>query len=80
MVIFPLTFISSAFVPTDTMPAVLEAFAENQPITHVIDTMRALLAGTPLDNSGWLAIIWSIGLIVVSLPIAAYLFRRHTTR
>lgn len=80
MVIFPLTFISSAFVPTDTMPAVLEAFAENQPITHVIDTMRALLVGTPLDNSGWLAIIWSIGLIVVSLPIAAYLFRRHTTR
>lgn len=80
MVIFPLTFISSAFVPTDTMPAVLEAFAENQPITHVIDTMRALLVGTPLDNSGWLAIIWSIGLVVVSLPIAAYLFRRHTTR
>jgi len=80
VVIFPLTFISSAFVPTETMPAALRAFAENQPITHVIDTMRAWLVGTPLDNSGWLALIWCVGIIVVSMPIAAALFRRHTSR
>jgi ABC-2 type transport system permease protein len=77
VVIFPLTFISSAFVPTHTMPAALRAFAENQPLTHVIDTMRALLVGTPLDNSGWLAFVWCAGIIAVSMPIAAHLFRRQ---
>ena len=78
VVIFPLTFISSAFVPTETMPAALRAFAENQPLTHVIDTMRAWLVGTPLDNSGWLAFVWCIGIIVVSIPIATYLFQRRS--
>jgi ABC-2 type transport system permease protein len=80
VVIFPLTFISSAFVPTQTMPSALRAFAENQPVTHVIDTMRHWLVGTPLDNSGCLAVIWSVALIVVSVPLAAVLFRRHTNR
>lgn len=79
VLIFPLTFISSAFVPTHTMPAALRAFAENQPITHVIDTVRALLVGTPLDNSGWLAVIWCVGIIVVSVPITAWLFRRRSS-
>ena len=79
VVIFPLTFISSAFVPTDTMPAGLRAFAENQPVTHVIDTMRSLLVGTPLDNSGWLAVVWSVGIIVVSVPITTWLFRRRSS-
>ena len=76
VIIMPLTFISSAFVPTDTMPAALRAFAENQPLTHVIDTMRHLLVGTPLGNSGWMAVIWSVAIIVVCMPIAAYMFRR----
>lgn len=80
VLIFPLTFVSSAFVPTHTMPSVLRAFAENQPITHVIDTMRAWLVGTPLDNSGWLALIWCVGIIVVSIPIATRMFRRQTPR
>jgi ABC-2 type transport system permease protein len=80
VVIFPLTFISSAFVPTETMPTVLRAFAENQPITHVIDAMRSWLVGTPMGDSGWLALVWSIGIIVVSVPIAAALFRRRTPR
>ena len=80
VLIFPLTFISSAFVPTQTMPPALRAFAENQPVTHVIDTMRSLLVGTPLDNSGWLAVIWCIGIIAVSIPIATWMFRRHTPR
>lgn len=76
VVIFPLTFISSAFVPTSTMPAALRAFAENQPLTHVIDAMRAWLVGTPMGNSAWLATIWCIALIAVSAPIAIWMFRR----
>ena len=80
VVIFPLTFISSAFVPTHTMPSALRAFAENQPLTHVIDTMRAYLVGTPLDNSGWLAVIWCVVLIAISMPITSYLFKRRSSK
>lgn len=80
VIIFPLTFISSAFVPTSTMPPVLRAFAENQPLTHVIDTMRAWLVGTPLDNSGWLSVVWCLGLITVSIPITGYLFNRRSSK
>lgn len=76
--IFPLTFISSAFVPTDTMPPVLKAFAENQPLTHVINAIRAWLVGTPIGNEGWLAAIWCTGIIVVSIPLAIWLFQRRT--
>ena len=79
IVIFPLTFISSAFVPTKTMPDALRLFADNQPLTHVIDTMRALLVGTPLDSSGWLSVVWCIGIIAVSMPIAVWMFRRKTS-
>lgn len=80
VIIFPLTFISSAFVPTSTMPPILRAFAENQPLTHVIDTMRAWLVGTPLDSSGWLSVVWCVGLIVVSVPITGYLFNRRSSK
>lgn len=80
VLIFPLTFISSAFVPTSTMPAALRAFAENQPITHVIDAMRSLLVGTPMDNSGWLSVIWLTAIIVVSIPITSWLFKRRSSR
>lgn len=51
VLIFPLTFVSSAFVPTETMPKVIRAFAENQPVTHVINAIRAWLVGTPLGDS-----------------------------
>lgn len=77
VLIFPMTFISSAFVPTDTMPAALRAFAENQPVTHVINAMRSLLVGTPMENSGWLAVIWCVGIIAVCAPLAVWLFRRR---
>lgn len=80
VVIFPLTFISSAFVPTDTMPAGLEAFAENQPVSLVINAMRSWLVGTPMGNADWMAALWCIGIIAVCLPVATYLFRRRTTR
>lgn len=80
VLIFPLTFISSAFVPTSTMPAVLRAFAENQPLTHVINAMRSWLVGTPIGNSAWMAVIWCIAIIVICMPIAAALFRRRLPR
>jgi ABC-2 type transport system permease protein len=78
VVIFPLTFISSAFVPTSTMPHGLRVFAENQPLTHVINAMRALLVGTPLGNSAWLAVIWCASIIVISLPLATWMFKRRS--
>ena len=80
IVIFPLTFVSGAFVPTDTMPAELRAFAENQPLTQVIQAMRAWLVGTPIGNSDWLAFAWCVGIIVVAIPIATWLFRRQSLR
>lgn len=77
VVIFPLTFASSAFVPTDTMPTALRIFAENQPLTQVINAMRAWLVGTPLGDSGVLAFAWCIGIIVFSAPFATWLFQRQ---
>jgi ABC-2 type transport system permease protein len=77
VVIFPLTFISSAFVLPEKMPAVLRAFAQNQPLTHVINTVRALLVGTPINNSGWLAVVWCTGIIVVAAPLAILMFRKR---
>jgi ABC-2 type transport system permease protein len=78
IVIFPLTFISSAFVRPEKLPPVLEAFAANQPLTHVIDTMRHWLVGEPLDDSGWFALIWCVGIIIVSVPLTTWLFKRRT--
>ncbi len=80
VVIFPLTFISSAFVPTSTMPAGLRAFAENQPLTHVINALRSWLVGTPMGDNAWLAVIWCIAIIVVSVPLTTWLFKRRASR
>lgn len=80
IVIFPLTFISSAFVPTDTMPPALQAFAENQPLTQVIDAIRAWLVGTPVGDSAIKAVIWCVGIIIVSVPTTIWLFKRRTSR
>ncbi len=77
--VFPITFISSAFVPTAGMPAGLRVFAENQPVTHVIEAIRSLTVGTPMNNHGWLAVAWSLGLLVVSYIIAVQMFKRKTT-
>lgn len=79
VIIFPLTFASSAFVPTEGMNTYLKAFAENQPITQVIEAVRALMLGTPIGDYGWLAVMWSLLILVVAVPIAAILFRRKTT-
>jgi ABC transporter DrrB family efflux protein len=63
MVIFPLTFISSAFVPIESLPSGLEQFAEGNPFTVAVDAMRALWIGDPAGNSIWGAVVWSLGLI-----------------
>lgn len=75
--VFPLTFASSAFVPTESMPYVLRVFAENQPVTHVINAMRALMVGTPMGDSAWLSIVWCVAFTVISIPVASVMFRKH---
>lgn len=76
IIIFPLTFVSSAFIPTKTMPTVLRFFAENQPLTQVINAIRGWLIGTPTD-SAVLAFVWCIGIIIIAMPIAIWLFKRR---
>lgn len=77
VVIFPLTFISSAFVPTETMPYGLRLFAENQPLSHVMNAMRAWLVGTPMNDAALMATLWCLSIILVSAPIATYIFRKQ---
>ncbi len=76
--VFPLTFASSAFVPTEGMNKFLKAFAENQPITHIIEAVRALMLGTPVGNHVWWAIGWCIGILLFAVPLATFLFKRRT--
>jgi len=79
VIIFPLTFASSAFVDPAHMPAGLRAFADNQPITQVIDAVRALILGTPIGNAGWISVGWSVAILLISIPVASILFRRKST-
>ena len=74
-----LPYVSSAFVPTDTMPAALRGFAEHQPVTPVIETLRGLWMGTPIGDDAWLAVAWCAGILVLSYGWAAWLFRHRTT-
>ena len=78
--IFPLTFISSAFVPVDSMPSALQAFAEINPFTVVVDAMRALWLGAPAGNSVWGAVAWSVGLVAIFAPLAVRKYRRTAAR
>jgi ABC-2 type transport system permease protein len=72
-----LPYPSSAFVPIHTMPSWLQGFASNQPATAVADTIRALLNGTSPGASEWHAIVWSLGLIAISVALAGGLFHRR---
>jgi ABC-2 type transport system permease protein/oleandomycin transport system permease protein len=74
--VFPLTFISSAFVPVDSMPAALRAFAEVNPFTIVVDAMRSLWLGAPAGDSVWGAVAWSVGILAVFAPLAVARYRR----
>jgi ABC-2 type transport system permease protein/oleandomycin transport system permease protein len=76
--IFLLTFLSSVFVPIQTMPGWLQAFANNQPFTFVVDTMRALALGGPVEASLWKSIAWLAGFFIVFAPLAVRAYRRDT--
>ena len=72
-----LPYVSSAFVPIRTMPAALRTVANNQPATAVIDSMRALLNGGHVGADAWHAIVWSVGIIAVSVALSGVLFRNR---
>ena len=74
-----LPYPSSAFVPIDTMPSWLHGFAEHQPFTPVIESMRGLLLGTPVGNAPWLALAWCGGILVAAVTASGFLFRRRTS-
>jgi ABC-2 type transport system permease protein len=74
-----LPYLSSAFVPLETLPTVLRGIAEHQPATPVIETMRGLLLGQPIGSAGWQAAAWCSGIVAVSVPVAAWLYRRRTS-
>jgi ABC transporter DrrB family efflux protein len=79
-IIFPITFISSAFVPTETMPSWLEPFAEHNPFTTMVDATRALFIDTPAGNDVWLAVVWCFAIIGVFAPLSAWRYRRAVLR
>jgi ABC-2 type transport system permease protein/oleandomycin transport system permease protein len=74
--VFPLTFISSAFVPVASMPSGLRDFAEVNPFTIIVDGMRHLWLGAPANNSVWGAIAWSLAIVAVFAPLAVARYRR----
>jgi len=78
IVIFPLTFISSAFVPVSSMPSVLRGFAEVNPFTVTVDAMRSLWLGAPAGNDVWGAVVWCVAIIAVFAPLAVARYRRAT--
>jgi ABC-2 type transport system permease protein len=65
-----LPFISSAFVPTESMPRLVRIFAENQPVTSIVDAIRSLLAEQPVGNDIWVALAWCLGIIIIAYPFA----------
>jgi ABC transporter DrrB family efflux protein len=76
IVVFPLTFISSAFVPVASMPAGLRDFAEVNPFTIVVDAIRHLWLGAPTPSSAWAAVVWSLVIVAVFAPLAVMRYRR----
>jgi ABC-2 type transport system permease protein/oleandomycin transport system permease protein len=74
--VFPLTFISSAFVPVDSMPEGLQQFAEVNPFTIVVDAIRHLWLGAPSNNDVLLSVVWSLGIIAVFSALAVNRYRR----
>ncbi|MEP6469265.1 MAG: ABC transporter permease [Chloroflexota bacterium] len=78
--VFPLTFVSSAFVPTDTMPGWMQIFADNQPMTQVVNAVRDLTLGTHLYSAELPSVLWSAGILLVAFPLGLWLYNRRTTQ
>lgn len=71
-----LPFVSSAFVPTATMPAPVRAFADNQPVTSIVNTIRALFGQHPVGSAIWVALAWCVGVLIVAYALAMLAYRR----
>ncbi len=74
-----LPFISSAFVPTDTMPGPVRAFAENQPVTSIVNAIRDLFAQQPVSTDIWIALAWTVGILIAAYAAAMATYRRKIT-
>jgi len=72
-----LPFISSAFVPTKSMPSVVRAFAENQPVTSIVEAIRALLSIQPVGNDIWIALVWCFGIMLVAYIFAMRKYKKR---
>ncbi|GAB2555580.1 ABC transporter permease [Gracilibacillus alcaliphilus] len=72
-----LPFISSAFVPTDTMPTAVQTFAENQPVTPIVEAIRNLIANQPVGNEIWTALTWCIAIMVVAYIVAMRIYKKQ---
>ncbi|MCY0942572.1 MULTISPECIES: ABC transporter permease [Streptomyces] len=78
LVLMPLQFGSSIFAPTTTMPGWLQSFTDVNPLSNLADAARALINGTPLGNSVWITLAWSVGITLVTMPLAVRKFRQKT--
>ena len=74
-----LPFISSAIVPTEGMPGPVRWFAEHQPVTPIVETLRNLFAERPVGDDGWIAVAWCVGMLVVAQALAMRTYRRRMT-
>ncbi len=74
--LFPLGFVSTVFVQVHTMPGWLQAFATNQPLSIVVEEMRAMALGGPLAEHGWQSAVWLVGIVAVIGPLAVRSYRR----
>ncbi len=74
-----LPFVSSAFVPTDTMPGPVRAFAENQPVTSIVNTIRELFAQQPVGADVWIAVTWCLGILVLAYGFATLTYHRKVS-
>ena len=80
MFILLFTYLSSGFIPTETLPVALRVFAENQPVTHVIDGVRGLMLGFPTEGSILIALLWMSGILVLSYGLAVRLYKRKVMK
>jgi ABC-2 type transport system permease protein len=72
-----LPFISSAFVPTESMPSGVRTFAENQPVTSIVEAIRALLSNQPVGNDIWVALAWCVGIMLVTYFFAMRVYKKR---
>lgn len=78
--LFPLTFASSAFAPTYTMPNWLQAFADHQPVTIIVNAVRLLADGQQVGATGWQALAWCVGILIIFVPLSVWAYTRRTAR